>query len=113
MTRTLVAGVDSSTQQTKLVVVDAATGELVRSSALPHPDGTELDPEHWWSALHGVGGTRPVGASAVSIAAQQHTTIFLDEAGASARTRPISSVGSSAMPPGSTARVSSPTRRTP
>lgn len=85
MGRTLVAGIDSSTQQTKLVVVDAATGELVRSSALPHPDGTELSPEHWWFALHGVGGTRPAGAAAVSITAQQHTTIFLDETGASVR----------------------------
>lgn len=81
MTRTLVAGIDSSTQQTKLVVVDAATGELVRSSALPHPDGTEVNPEHWWSALHGVGGTRPAGAAALSVTAQQHTTIFLDEDG--------------------------------
>lgn len=66
MARTLVCGVDSSTQQTKLVIVDASTGELVRSSALPHPDGTEVNPEHWWSALHGVGGTRPTGAAAVS-----------------------------------------------
>src|SRR5690606_32922536 len=74
-----------STQQTKLVVVDAATGELVRSSALPHPDGTELDPEHWWSALHGAGATRPTGAAAISIAAQQHSTIFLDESGSSVR----------------------------
>ncbi|RZI91100.1 MAG: xylulose kinase [Microbacterium sp.] len=85
MVRTLVAGIDSSTQQTKLVVVDAATGTLVRSSALPHPDGTEIDPEHWWAALRGVGGTRLADVSAVSVAAQQHTTIFLDEEGASVR----------------------------
>lgn len=77
----LVAGIDSSTQQTKLVVVDVRTGELVRSSALPHPDGTELDPDHWWSALQGVGGTAPAGAEALSIAAQQHTTIFVDSDG--------------------------------
>ena len=56
MRQRLVAGIDSSTQQTKLVVVDLHTGVLVRSSALPHPDGTELDPEHWWAALHGAGG---------------------------------------------------------
>ncbi len=85
MTRHLVAGIDSSTQQTKLVVVDAATGDLVRSSALPHPDGTEIDPEHWWSALRGVGGLRPAGAVAMSIAAQQHTAIFVDESGACVR----------------------------
>ena len=75
--RRLVAGIDSSTQQTKLVVLDADTGELVRDGALPHPDGTEIDPEHWWSALCGLGGTHPEGAEALSITAQQHTTIVL------------------------------------
>ncbi|MDQ0613941.1 xylulokinase [Microbacterium sp. W4I4] len=85
MTPTLVAGVDSSTQQTKLVVLDLARGVLVHSSALPHPDGTELDPTHWWSALHGSGSAEPHGAAAMSIAAQQHTTIFLDEDGESVR----------------------------
>jgi len=83
--REWVAGIDSSTQQTKLVVVDIASGELVRSGALPHPDGTEVDPEHWWSALVGAGGTRLGGARAMSIAAQQHTTIFLDADGNSLR----------------------------
>ena len=47
---TLVAGVDSSTQATKVVVCDAATGEVVRSDRAAHPDGTEVDPEHWWRA---------------------------------------------------------------
>lgn len=85
MPPSLVAGIDSSTQQTKLVVVDLACGDLVRSSALPHPDGTEIDPIHWWSALHGSGGAEPHGVAAMSIAAQQHTTIFLDEEGESVR----------------------------
>lgn len=85
MSAQLVAGIDSSTQQTKLVVVDATTGTLVHSSALPHPDGTELNPEHWWSALQGVGGARPAGAAALGITAQQHTSIFLDSAGSSVR----------------------------
>lgn len=81
MVAQLVAGIDSSTQQTKLVIVDAATGDLARSSAVPHPDGTEIDPEHWWSALHGAGATRPAGARAISVTAQQHSAIFLDGAG--------------------------------
>lgn len=79
MSPQLVAGIDSSTQQTKLVVVDVTTGELVHSSAAPHPDGTELGPEHWWSAMQSVGGAHPAGAAALAIAAQQHTSIFLDE----------------------------------
>lgn len=81
MTGRLVAGIDSSTQQTKLVVVDAGTGELVRSSALPHPESTELDPRRWWEAFDGVGGRRPPGAEAIGVAAQQHTAIFLDDRG--------------------------------
>jgi len=48
---TLVAGVDSSTQSCKVVVKDATTGALVRSGRATHPDGTEVDPRHWWSAL--------------------------------------------------------------
>ena len=48
---TLVAGVDSSTQSCKVVVRDAATGALVRSGSAPHPGGTEVDPQAWWTAL--------------------------------------------------------------
>lgn len=85
MASPLVAGIDSSTQQTKLVVVDLNTGDLVHSSALPHPDGTEIDPEHWLSALQGVGGLHPAGADALSITAQQHSSIFLDSDGVPVR----------------------------
>lgn len=85
MPKTLVAGIDSSTQKTKIVIVDAETGGLVRSSAVPHRDGTEVPPEHWWSAFEGVGGTRAHDVAAMSVAAQQHTSIFLDERGASVR----------------------------
>lgn len=85
MSPDLVAGIDSSTQQTKLVIVETSTGSLVHSSALPHPDGMELDPAHWWSALQGVGGVQPSGAAALGIAAQQHTSIFLDASGDSVR----------------------------
>ena len=85
MPRRLVAGVDSSTQQTKLVVVDSVTGELERSAARPHPDGTEVSPDHWWSAFEGVGADQATGATAVSITAQQHSTIFLDRGGVPVR----------------------------
>ena len=37
---TLVAGVDTSTQSCKVLVVDADTGEIVRQGAASHPDGT-------------------------------------------------------------------------
>lgn len=80
---TLVAGVDSSTQSCKVVVCDLDTGTVVRSGRAPHPDGTEVNPEHWWQALlaaiDDVGGLDDVGA--VSVAAQQHGLVALDAAG--------------------------------
>jgi len=78
---TLVAGVDSSTQACKVVIREADTGELVRNGWAPHPDSTEVDPESWWEALQtaiaAAGGIDDVAA--ISIAAQQHGMICLDE----------------------------------
>ena len=51
MTRTLVAGVDSSTQSTKVVVCDVDTGEVLRTGRAPHPEGTETHPDRWWDAF--------------------------------------------------------------
>jgi xylulokinase len=80
---TLVAGIDSSTQSCKVVIRDAATGELVRSGRATHPDGTEVDPAHWWSALQvaiaDAGGLEDVAA--ISVGAQQHGMVCLDEDG--------------------------------
>ena len=73
----LVAGVDSSTQSCKYITVDVGTGEVIRSTALPHPDGTAVDPRHWWDAFTGVGAASPRGINAVSVTAQQHSTILL------------------------------------
>jgi xylulokinase len=79
----LVAGVDSSTQSCKIVIRDADTGQLVRQGRRAHPEGTEVDPEHWWRALrHAIddaGGLADVAA--ISIAAQQHGMVCLDEQG--------------------------------
>ena len=80
--RTLVAGVDSSTQATKVVVCDAATGDVVRSGRAAHPDGTEVDPEHWWRAfLSATDGGLLEDVSAIGVAGQQHGMIALDESG--------------------------------
>ncbi|GIJ11143.1 xylulokinase [Micromonospora andamanensis] len=79
----LVAGVDSSTQSCKVVVRDAETGALVRQGRASHPDGTEVDPSAWWSALQtaidAAGGLTDVAA--VSVGGQQHGMVCLDEAG--------------------------------
>ncbi|MGV9325425.1 xylulokinase [Streptosporangium sandarakinum] len=80
---TLVAGVDSSTQSCKVVIRDAETGALVRQGRAAHPDGTEVAPAAWWAALREAvaqaGGLGDVAA--VSVAAQQHGMVCLDESG--------------------------------
>ncbi|MEJ1087831.1 xylulokinase [Microbacterium sp. Mu-80] len=79
----LVMGVDSSTQSCKVVIADAATGEVVRTGRAAHPDGTEVDPSAWWDALRAAiadaGGLADV--EAWSIAGQQHGMVALDDAG--------------------------------
>lgn len=79
----LVMGVDSSTQSCKVVVVDAATGRVVREGRASHPSGTSVDPEAWWIALQDAiaqaGGLDDVAA--VSIAGQQHGMVALDAEG--------------------------------
>ena len=79
----LIAGVDSSTQSVKVVIRDANTGELVREGRAAHPDGTEVDPALWRSALDtaidNAGGLDEVAA--ISIAGQQHGMVALDSDG--------------------------------
>ena len=81
--RQLIAGVDSSTQSVKVVIRDAHTGELVRQGRASHPDGTEVDPAHWLTAIHAAfkdaGGLDDV--EAISIAGQQHGMVALDSDG--------------------------------
>lgn len=80
---TLVAGVDSSTQSCKVVVRDLETGAVVRSGRAPHPDGTEVDPAAWWTALaaaiEDAGGSADV--EAMSVGGQQHGMVALDAQG--------------------------------
>ncbi|MGA0411099.1 MAG: xylulokinase [Candidatus Nanopelagicaceae bacterium] len=78
----LVAGVDSSTQSVKVVVRDADSGELVTQSSAPHPDGTEVDPHAWESALDdALSKISDKKIDAISIAGQQHGMVALDKDG--------------------------------
>jgi xylulokinase len=77
----LVAGIDSSTQSTKVVLCRAEDGEVVGQAAAPHPDGTECHPRHWWDALREAGRDLLGRADAVAVAAQQHGMVVLDAAG--------------------------------
>ena len=80
----LVLGVDSSTQSTKVEVRDADTGELVGRGRAPHPatapPRSEQDPEAWWSALGAARDEAGHGDDVVatSVAAQQHGMVVLD-----------------------------------
>lgn len=78
-----VIGVDSSTQSCKVVVRDVATGALVASGRASHPNGSEVDPAHWWTALNQAleqaGGLDQ--ADAVSVGGQQHGMVVLDAEG--------------------------------
>jgi xylulokinase len=84
----LVAGVDTSTQATKVLVLDPDDGRVVATGRASHEvTGTggarETDPEVWWQALRvaldesGVAGD--VGA--ISVAGQQHGLVALDGEG--------------------------------
>jgi xylulokinase len=83
---TLVAGVDSSTQSTKVEVRDLDTGSVVARASAPHPPTTpprsEQDPQAWWTAF--TQAWQQVGAptvAAISVAGQQHGMVALDAAG--------------------------------
>lgn len=83
MGRVLVAGVDTSTQSTKVRITDAQTGELVRFGQAKHPDGTSVNPERWWvafqEAAQQAGGLDDV--SALAVGGQQHGMVLLDKQG--------------------------------
>ncbi len=79
----LVAGVDSSTQSTKVEVRDLDTGDVVARGSAPHPATTpprsEQDPRCWWDAFEiawsAAGSPR---VEALSVAGQQHGMVVLD-----------------------------------
>jgi xylulokinase len=77
----LVAGVDSSTQSTKVLLCQAEDGLIVEQATASHPDGTECDPELWWRALGEAGRGLLDRADAIGVAAQQHGMVVLDQAG--------------------------------
>jgi xylulokinase len=86
MSRSLIAGVDSSTQSTKVLVCDADTGEVLREGRAAHPEGTEIDPAIWWAAYEeATSGGLLDGVEAIAVAGQQHGMVTLDDHGAVVR----------------------------
>jgi xylulokinase len=79
----LVAGVDLSTQSTKVEIRDLATGAVVARGSAPHP-GTvppvsEQPPDAWWAAFEQAWAQAGAPAvAAISVAGQQHGMVALD-----------------------------------
>jgi xylulokinase len=86
-TARIVIGVDSSTQSTKALAVDAETGAVLGEGRAEHTvsagSGRESDPEQWWRALEQAVAATGLAdrAEAVSVAGQQHGLVTLDAAG--------------------------------
>lgn len=84
--RSLVAGIDSSTQSTKVELRDVDSGELVAHGRAAHtlttPPRSEQHPDDWWRALVEAmarcGDARD-DVAAISVAGQQHGLVCLDE----------------------------------
>lgn len=88
----VVAGVDSSTQSTKVVLRRLDDGSVVAEARAPHPltepPRSEQDPQAWWYALvEAFGGLGPAAADvvAISISGQQHGLVVVDADGRAIR----------------------------
>src|SRR5438067_13321001 len=77
----IVAGLDSSSTSTRIVVCDADTGAVIRQGYAPHPveKGPETDPQAWLMSLgEAAGGGLLEGVQAIGVSAQQHGLVPLD-----------------------------------
>lgn len=88
----VVAGVDSSTQSCKVELRDSIDGALLGSGQSPHPQTfsprSEQPAESWWEALiHAFGAAvrdaeiASTDIAAISVGAQCHGLVMLDQAG--------------------------------
>ncbi len=84
MKRSVVLGVDSGTQSTKVLALDLETMRVIGEGRAAHSGGTSQHPDEWWTAL--VAAVRAVvtpgmDVAAISVAGQQHGLVSLDAAG--------------------------------
>jgi len=87
----VVAGVDSSTQSTKVELRELESGRVVGRGGAPHPPTTpprsEQDPLAWWVAFErafeaALADARDAVVVGISVAGQQHGMVTLDANGA-------------------------------
>ncbi|MER7465068.1 FGGY family carbohydrate kinase [Streptomyces sp. NPDC097981] len=91
----IVAGLDSSSAFTRIVVCDTETGAVLRQGYAPHPQPAgdpksvhphETDPQAWLLSLgEAAGGGLLEGVQAIGVSAQQHGLLPLDQQGALVR----------------------------
>lgn len=92
MTRSVVLGVDSSTQATKVLALDVERGVICGEGRAPHSGADTQHPDEWWGALRvAVAAARPDDGEVVglSIGGQQHGFVALDAAGEVVRPAPL------------------------
>lgn len=91
----IVAGLDSSSESTRIIVCDAQTGAVIRQGSAPHPvpaesagqvgggrPSADTDPQSWLLALgEAAAGGLLEGVEAIGVAAQQQGVVALDGAG--------------------------------
>ncbi|MEO6125138.1 MAG: xylulokinase [Ilumatobacteraceae bacterium] len=82
----LVAGVDCSTQATKVEIRDVDSGAIITTGSAPHPTTTppcsEQSPSAWWGAFeHAWAAAGSPEVAAISVGGQQHGMVVLDETG--------------------------------
>ncbi|MFI9587378.1 FGGY family carbohydrate kinase [Streptomyces sp. NPDC052236] len=81
----IVAGLDSSSAFTRIVVCDADTGAVLRQGYAPHPvdpKATEIDPQAWLLSLgEAATGGLLEGVQAIGVSAQQHGLVAMDGQG--------------------------------
>lgn len=82
MAAELVLGVDSSTQSTKVLLVDASDGNVVATGSAPHPTGTAVDPRVWLDAFDRASTSLLDRATAIAVGGQQHGMVALDKSDA-------------------------------
>jgi xylulokinase len=92
MPQSVVLGVDSSTQSTKVIAVDLESGEIAGEGRAPHSGLDIQDPAEWWDAL--IAATRAAVSSnmhvaAMSVGAQQHGMVALDAKNEVVRPAPL------------------------
>jgi len=95
MARSVVLGVDSSTQSTKVLALDLETGAIAGEGRAPHSGADTQDPREWWDALRqAVRGAVAAAGDGVAVAGlavggQQHGCVTLDAAGGPVRPAPL------------------------